>query len=85
MDNQRLFLFVALSFVMLLLWQAWIEDYGPASQVTDSAGVAAPTGEAEPATGGADIPSAATVGSAPEAALPDTELLAQARYNRGRN
>jgi YidC/Oxa1 family membrane protein insertase len=33
MDNQRLFLFVALSFVVLLLWQSWMEDYGPASQV----------------------------------------------------
>ena len=29
MDNQRLFLFVALSFVTLLLWQSWMEDYGP--------------------------------------------------------
>jgi YidC/Oxa1 family membrane protein insertase len=32
MDNQRLFLFVALSFVVLLIWQAWMEDYGPAPQ-----------------------------------------------------
>ncbi|MBT4837868.1 MAG: membrane protein insertase YidC [Methylococcales bacterium] len=29
MDNQRVFLFVALSFVLLLIWQAWEEDYGP--------------------------------------------------------
>jgi YidC/Oxa1 family membrane protein insertase len=77
MDNQRLFLFVALSFVMLLLWQAWVEDYGPASQVADSTEVAAPTGDAMPAPGGADIPAAATASSAPEATLPDTELLAQ--------
>jgi YidC/Oxa1 family membrane protein insertase len=33
MDNQRLFLFVALAFVVLMLWQAWIEDYGPVPQV----------------------------------------------------
>ena len=32
MDNQRLFLFVALSFVVLLMWQAWLKDYGPAQQ-----------------------------------------------------
>jgi YidC/Oxa1 family membrane protein insertase len=32
MDNQRLFLVVALSFVVLLLWQAWMKDYGPAPQ-----------------------------------------------------
>jgi YidC/Oxa1 family membrane protein insertase len=29
MDNQRLILFVALSLVILLLWQSWQEDYGP--------------------------------------------------------
>jgi len=29
MDNQKLILYVALSFVLLLLWQAWQEDYGP--------------------------------------------------------
>jgi YidC/Oxa1 family membrane protein insertase len=77
MDNQRLFLFVALSFIMLLLWQAWVEDYGPAPQVTDSGEVAAPAGDAIPATGGADIPAAATAGSASEATLPDAEVLAQ--------
>jgi YidC/Oxa1 family membrane protein insertase len=32
MDNQRLFLFVAVVFVVMLLWQAWMEDYGPAPQ-----------------------------------------------------
>ncbi len=29
MDNQRLILFMALSFVCLLLWEAWQQDYGP--------------------------------------------------------
>ncbi len=29
MDNQRVILFIALSFVVLLLWQAWMKDYGP--------------------------------------------------------
>lgn len=28
MDNIRLFLFIALAFVVLLIWQAWEEDYG---------------------------------------------------------
>jgi len=28
MDNQRIILFFALSFVLLLLWQAWQQDYG---------------------------------------------------------
>jgi YidC/Oxa1 family membrane protein insertase len=77
MDNQRLFLFVALSFVMLLLWQAWVEDYGPAPQIPDSTESAAPAGDAAPVTSGADLPAAATASSAPETALPDTELLVQ--------
>ncbi|UCC55867.1 MAG: membrane protein insertase YidC [Gammaproteobacteria bacterium] len=54
MDNQRLFLFVALSFVLLLLWQAWMEDYGPAPQLAPPAA----TADATPATTGADLPAA---------------------------
>ena len=29
MDNQRLFLLIALALVMLLIWSAWQQDYGP--------------------------------------------------------
>jgi YidC/Oxa1 family membrane protein insertase len=29
MENLRLFLFFSLAFILLLLWQAWEEDYGP--------------------------------------------------------
>jgi len=39
MDNQRIILFFALSFVLLLLWQAWQRDYGnqpPASPPTSA-------------------------------------------------
>ena len=32
MDNSRLFLFAALVFVGMLLWQQWQVDYGPRSQ-----------------------------------------------------
>ena len=53
MDNQRLFLFVALSFVVLLIWQAWMEDYGPAPQ--EVATPAATETAALPDTG-ADLP-----------------------------
>ena len=83
MDNQRLFLFVALSFVMLLLWQAWVEDYGP---------VATPE-SADPQTqtttdllsdsvpgGGDDIPSASGDSVAQVSALTDTELLKTTQY-----
>ena len=30
MDNQRLILFLALSFILFLGWQAWQKDYAPA-------------------------------------------------------
>jgi len=33
MDNQRIILFFALSFVLLLIWQAWQDDFSPAGLV----------------------------------------------------
>ena len=32
MDNLRLILFFSLAFILLLLWQAWHEDYGQLPQ-----------------------------------------------------
>ena len=29
MDNPRVLLAIALSFLVLLIWQAWMQDYGP--------------------------------------------------------
>jgi len=82
MDNQRLFLFVALSFVMLLLWQSWMEDYGPPPAPPESSAPAAMT---DPVPGdaisdGDDIPSAAGDIAPQASALPDTELLKSAGY-----
>jgi YidC/Oxa1 family membrane protein insertase len=57
MDNQRLLLFVALSFIVLLLWQAWMKDYGPPPQsqttplVTKQPATAAAPGEDLPQAG----------------------------------
>lgn len=34
MENQRLFLFLAITLVLFLLWDAWVEDYGTSSQPT---------------------------------------------------
>jgi len=57
MDNQRLLLFVALSFVVLLLWQAWMKDYGPAPE---PAATTQETGQAiaEAPAGADDLPGA---------------------------
>jgi len=37
MDNVRIFLFMALAFLGMLIYQAWQEDYGPARQVQQTA------------------------------------------------
>ncbi|NOZ54709.1 MAG: membrane protein insertase YidC [Gammaproteobacteria bacterium] len=80
MDNPRLFLFIALSVVIMLLFSAWQEQYAPKQQQSPVAGV--PTDQ--PLSPGSidnspsvpsndDIPSVqpqATVPSAPSAAAP---------------
>ena len=84
MDNQRLFLFVALSFVLLLLWQSWMEDYGPAPQAE------APVVEGQPAASAAGVPASpadtADIPGAPaemasmDRALPDTDVLKKGQF-----
>ena len=76
MDNQRLFLFVALSFVLLLLWQAWIKDYGPEPQATAPP---ATTQTATPADTGADLPAAPAEPVQPELAVPEEIALQTAQ------
>ena len=86
MDNQRLFLFVALSFVMLLLWQAWMEDYGPVAPVeapVTASGQGADTPAGIPTVSpadGSDLPSATADSAAPETMLPETALLEKSQY-----
>ena len=75
MDNQRLFLFVALSFVLLLLWQAWIEDYGPAPQTAPPAA----TADTAPAATGADLPAAPAEPMQRETAVPEEIALQTAQ------
>ena len=80
MDNQRLFLFVALSFVVLLLWQAWMEDYGP-RPVADT-----PAPTAESATASAppadDLPHAAGDTQLAQALPPEELVLATGQQVR---
>ena len=77
MDNQRLILFVALSFVLLLLWQAWMEDYAPPpppppAEVTNGA----PAVPAAPDD--ADLPVTPQAVPATDTALPEIDLLKSA-------
>lgn len=55
MDNQRLILFIALSFVVLLLWEAWQRDYGPEPAPVEARAGSDAGAESTPA---ADIPDA---------------------------
>jgi len=82
MDNQRLFLFVALSFVILLLWQSWMEDYGPTPPSEPAAVPQTSTGQvpADASGGGDDLPSPSVEPDRQVTALPDTELLKTAQY-----
>ena len=66
MDNIRLLLLLALAAVLFLIYQAWVQDYGPIQQPTaaieTTPGAASPTApaETEPASGAlpADAPNA---------------------------
>lgn len=67
MDNQRPLLYLALVFVLFLIWQAWQADYGPRPpQAAQQAGVPADPSTG-PAQAPADVPAAAdrTAGAAP--------------------
>ena len=74
MDNQRLFLFVALSFVILLLWQSWQEDYGPQPVETSAPSATTETGSPAGTVPADDLPGAAN-DLAQVSAAPDTDLL----------
>ena len=49
MDNPRVLLAIALSFLILLIWQAWMEDYGPRPQPAQQAAPRRMEGECEQA------------------------------------
>jgi len=73
MDNQRLLLFVALSFVVMLLWQAWMKDYGPAPQSQPATAVTEhPAASTVP---GEDLPQAGAEPAAKEGQVPEEIAL----------
>ncbi len=69
MDNQRLFLLVALALVMLLIWTTWQQDYGPQrvaqvqTQTESEDATPAPQTGAAPATDAAPASAARTPGA----------------------
>ncbi len=74
MDNIRLILVILLSFISLMLWEAWQRDYGPQSiPPATTAAPAATSGEGNAA--GKDLPQPVTPRTAPVA--PATEATGQ--------
>jgi len=49
MDNPRILLAIALSFLVLLMWQAWMQDYGPQPQPVEQAADAETPAAVQPA------------------------------------
>lgn len=84
MDNQRLFLFLALTLVVMMLWQSWQQDYGPKPDpqlALQTQPGAEPAGEAED-TGIpqlSDIPAPPPQTETPAPAVAPTPATAQAK------
>lgn len=66
MDNIRLVLYLALAYVLFLMWQAWQEDYGPQPQAAASATADPASADALPEPP-ADLPPAPAADPAPAA------------------
>ncbi len=79
MDTKRLFLLVALAFIVLLIWQAWQADYGtkplPASAST-AANPAAPNQVQGTVPAAPDVPNAAQQASPPATPVTVPEAVA---------
>jgi YidC/Oxa1 family membrane protein insertase len=65
MDNLRLLLFFSLAIVLLLIYQAWVEDYGPVSEPAEVETTAPeqPTAENDLVPPVASLPAASTPGT----------------------
>src|SRR3569623_808191 len=75
MDNLRLILYVALSVVVLLLWQAWQTDHNPTAKAPQTSavnGAAVPAPAPSSPGAAAPAPSAAAIPT-PAAALPNEQ------------
>jgi YidC/Oxa1 family membrane protein insertase len=78
MDNLRLFLFLALSFLFLLMWEAWQRDFAPAQEpIATSAPV-------ETAPSAADVPTPVVAPAAGDAAAAPLDAASAAPASQQR-
>ncbi len=83
MDNLRLLLVFTLAFILLLLWQAWNQDYGQPPPA-ETAGTETPAGSTAPATA-SGVPAAPTPNATgADSAVPAATASAQAPTQEGR-
>ncbi|MCL5668929.1 MAG: membrane protein insertase YidC [Gammaproteobacteria bacterium] len=77
MENKKLILYMALAFVLLLIWQAWQQDYGAKPGVTTAQPAAeVPAAPEQPADAPSVPAAAASNADAPAAPGPAPEVLA---------
>lgn len=73
MDNQRLLLVAALSLVLLMIWQAWMKDYGGHTPAPHAASPTAPTPAPQPESSVPQLPATPkTTATAPAPTAPAT-------------
>lgn len=75
MDTQRILLFFALSVVLLLIWQAWVDHGSDRDLTTPSAAISAPADVPVPPDQAASSGSQPSVAAAPELPPPTPEAL----------
>ncbi|MEO5703342.1 MAG: membrane protein insertase YidC, partial [Gammaproteobacteria bacterium] len=71
MDNKRLFLFVALAFVVLLIWQAWQADYATPTLPAPAGTTTSPAGTTPNQAVTSDVPQGAEVATTTPATVPE--------------
>lgn len=80
MDNQRPILYLALIFILFLIWQAWQQDYGPKPEPGTVSETAQGESSADrPAAAAGDVPSAPVSSSGPGDVSAQTLLQSASR------
>ena len=80
MENQRTLLYLALVFILFLMWQAWQKDYGPKPVEPVTSSQTASSGE-EPAAVNEDIPSPVVSEQQASVQAADTETAQSQRVH----
>lgn len=81
-DTQRILLFFALSLVLLLIWQAWVEDFGPSKKQAPAVAEQSQSADIPSAPSTADVPASPEMSAgdaAPSVPAPTPSALARSQ------